>query len=147
MLTWKYMWHKNIILFWPLVMSSFFIHHLTGETFFTQYRKIRNQINTFERSVTKLTNNVKVKNQIRSLLKKYSKEKPQHILFSFRSGYKLGVGWVSLSLTLWPAPTPITKRGLFCPHPAPMGSHGSPSYPTLKFLFLFLINIIGFLEA
>ena len=78
-------------------MSSFFINHLIVETFFTQYRKVRDQIDTFKILGTKLTNGVKVRDQIRSLSKKYSKEKPQHILFSFRSGYKLGVGWVSLS--------------------------------------------------
>ena len=63
------MWHKNIILFWPLAMSSFFIHHLTVGTFFTQYRKVRNQIDTFEMSGTKLTNVLKVRDQISSLPK------------------------------------------------------------------------------
>ena len=48
-------------------MSSFFINHLIVETFFTQYRKVRDQIDTFKRLGTKLANDVKVRDQIRRL--------------------------------------------------------------------------------
>ena len=48
-------------------MSSFIINHLIVETFFTQYRKVRDQIDTFKRLGTKLANDVKVRDQIRRL--------------------------------------------------------------------------------
>ena len=48
-------------------MSTFSIHHLTARTKLTQFQKVKDQIDTFEKSGTKLTFNVKVKEQIRSL--------------------------------------------------------------------------------
>ena len=48
-------------------MSSFIINHLIVETFFTQYRKVRDQIDTFKILGTKLANDVKVRDQIRRL--------------------------------------------------------------------------------
>ena len=58
---------KNYTLFWLLVTSIFFIYHLTVMTILTQYQKVKDQINTFERLKTKLTYDVKVEDQIYSL--------------------------------------------------------------------------------
>ena len=56
------MWYKNNFLFWFLVMSAFFIHHLTTESILTQYQKAKNQTDTFEKLETKLTHSIKVNN-------------------------------------------------------------------------------------
>lgn len=56
-------------------MSAFSIHHLIVMTILTQYQKVRDQIDTFERLRTKLTYDVKVEDQICSL--------PQYFLLSY----------------------------------------------------------------
>ena len=55
------------ILFWPLATSAFFIHHLKAGTILTQYQKVKDKIDTFEISITKLTFSVKIRDQIYSL--------------------------------------------------------------------------------
>ena len=56
------MWYKNNFLFWFLVISAFFIHHLTTESILTQYQKTKNQTDTFEKLEIKLTHGIKVNN-------------------------------------------------------------------------------------
>ena len=50
-------------------MSVFSIHHLTAGTKLTQFQKVKDQIDTFEKSGTKLTFSVNVRDQIHSLPK------------------------------------------------------------------------------
>ena len=58
---------KNEFLFGPLAISTFFIHHLMVQTILTKYLNVMDQINTFEKSRTKLTCSVKVRDQILNL--------------------------------------------------------------------------------
>ena len=48
-------------------MLAFSIHHLTAEIKLTQFQKVKDQIDTFEMSGTKLTFSVNVRNQIHNL--------------------------------------------------------------------------------
>ena len=48
--------------------SDFSIQEITAKTKFTRHWKVRNQIDTIKRLMTKLKNSVKDRNQIRSLL-------------------------------------------------------------------------------
>lgn len=48
-------------------MLAFSIHYLIVVTILTQYQKVRDRIDTFERLKTKLTYDVKVEDQICSL--------------------------------------------------------------------------------
>ena len=52
---------------WQKRLSTFFIHHLTGMTILTQYQKVRDQIDTFEKLRTKLKYDVNVRDQICNL--------------------------------------------------------------------------------
>ena len=52
---------KNNMLIWMLAMSAFSMHHLIALTILTQYQKVRDQIDTFERPGTKLTHSLKVR--------------------------------------------------------------------------------------
>ena len=48
-------------------MLAFFIHHLTAKIKLTQFQKVKDQIDIFEMSGTKLTFSVNVRNQIHNL--------------------------------------------------------------------------------
>ena len=52
---------KNNIVIWLLATLAFSMHHLTALTILTQHQKVRDQIDTFERSGTKLTHSLKVR--------------------------------------------------------------------------------------
>ena len=52
-------------------MLEFSIQHLTIRTILTQYQKVKDQIDTFKMSKTKLKNSLKDKDQICHLLKNF----------------------------------------------------------------------------
>lgn len=68
MLVWQYRCQStckinNILLVW-LTILTFYIHHLTARTILTQNEKVRNQVDTVEKSRNYLTYSVKVRDQI-----------------------------------------------------------------------------------
>ena len=53
---------KTYILFWQLVMLVFFTHYLTVWIILILYQRVRDQIDTFEKLMTQLTFNLKIRN-------------------------------------------------------------------------------------